>query len=297
MKKHVRLIGIMLSAVLLAALLAACAGPAAATSAAPSAAPPAADSAGVSAGAPAAESAAGVKKVVVAVAAEEKPLSYTDDSGNLVGYEVDALKAVDELIPEYEFDIQSVEADSQQIGLDTGKYVLIAEGLFKTPEREEKYLLPEENVGASLIKIAVKGDNDSIKTLDDLVGKNVAPVSPNGGIFNLLTAYNKSNTGQITIVTQEGLSDSEKYQGVADGKYDAVVLPSLGFEEIKNALGLDIKQTEPVKINYTYFVLGKDQTDLASKVNEALKTLKSDGTLSELSIKYFGEDVLKYQEK
>jgi len=242
-------------------------------------------------------SAANVKKVIVAVATGEKPLSYTDEKGNLVGYEVDALKEVNKLIPDYQFDIQSVDADSQQIGLDSGKYALIAEGLFKTPERVQKYLLPEENVGASLIKITVRGDDNSIKTLDDLVGKKVAPVSPNGGIFNLLTNYNKTHAKQITITTQEGLSDAEKYQGVASGKYDAVVLPSLGFDEIKNKLNLNIKQTDPVKINYTYFVLAKNQTDLGAKVNDALKQLKSNGTLSKLSVQYFGEDVLKYKEK
>lgn len=235
------------------------------------------------------------KKVVVAVANGEKPLSYTDDNGNLIGYEVDALKALDKLIPEYEFDIQSVDADSQQVGLDSGKYALISEGLFKTKERTEKYLLPDENVGVSLIKIITRGNDNSIKTLDDLVGKKVVPVSPNGGIFNLLTAYNKEHQGQITITTQEGLSDADKYKGVASGKYDALVLPSLGFKELKEKLNLDLKQSDPVKVNYTYFVLGKDQKDLDEKVNEALKKLKQDGTLSKLSEKYFGEDVLKYK--
>lgn len=245
---------------------------------------------------PATKAEAKVKKVVVSVVTEEKPLSYTDDKGELVGYEVDALKAIDKIIPEYEFDIQSVEENSQQIGLDSGKYALIAEGLFKTKERQEKYLLPEENTGVSLIKIITKGNDTSIKILDDLVGKNVAPVSPNGGIFNLLTAYNKDHKGQITIVAQEGLSVADKFQGVASGKYDAMVHPSLGFDELKNKLKLDLKQSDPVKVNYTYFVLGKDQTDLTAKVNEALKTIKKDGTLSKLSVQYFGEDILKYKE-
>ena len=245
---------------------------------------------------PSAAEAATAKKVIVAVASEEKPLSYTDESGNLVGYEVEALKAVDELIPEYEFDIQSVEADSQQIGLDAGKYALISEGLFKTKEREEKYLLPQENVGVSLIKIVTRGDDTSINTLDDLVGKKVAPVSPNGGIFNLLTAYNSTHTEQITIETQEGLTTAERYQGIASRKYDATVLPSLGFEELKKSLGLDLRQSDPVKVNFTYFVLAKDQTDLAAKIDAALKTLKEDGTLKDLSVKYFGEDVFQYKE-
>ena len=236
-----------------------------------------------------------VKKVVVAVASEEKPLSYTDDSGNLIGYEVDALKAIDQIIPEYEFDIQSVDADAEQVGLDAGKYALISEGLFKTKEREEKYLLPEENVGVSLITIVTRGKDTSINTLDDLIGKKVAPVSPNGGIFNLLTAYNKDHKDQIKILTQENLSTADKYQGLVSGKYDANVAPSLGFKETKDKLKLDLRQSAPVKVNNTYFVLGKTQTDLTAKVNEALKKIKADGTLSKLAVKYFEEDILKYK--
>jgi ABC-type amino acid transport substrate-binding protein len=239
----------------------------------------------------------GVKKVVVAVASGNKPLSYEDESGNLVGYETDALRLIDELIPEYEFDLQSVEDDAQQIGLDTGKYALIAEGLFKTPERVEKYLLPDENIGVSLIKIVIRGNETTIKGLDDLIDKKVAPVSPNGGIFNLLTSYNNSHERKIAITTQEGLSPAESFSAVAAGKYDAVVRPSLGFEEIKTKLKLDIKQTDPVKVNNTYFVLPKSQADLAGRVSGAIKTLKNNGKLSELSKKYFeGEDILQYKE-
>jgi L-cystine transport system substrate-binding protein len=240
--------------------------------------------------------AAEVKKVVVAVAAGNKPLSFVDDAGNLVGYETDALRLIDELIPEYEFDLQSVEDDAQQIGLDAGRYALIAEGLFKTPERTEKYLLPEENIGVSLIKIVIRGSEEKIKTLDDLVDRKVAPCSPNGGIFNLLTTYNNSHDRKITIETQEGLSPADAFSGVASGKYDAVVRPSLGFDEIKARLNLDIKQSDPVKVNNTYFVLAKNQADLAERVNSVIKTLKQDGELSELSKKYFGEDILQYKE-
>lgn len=117
MKKNVRFIGTgLLAAILLTTLLAGCGSPA--STGISSAAPSITDNTGTSTETTPAETTVNATKVVVAVATEEKPLSYTDEKGNLVGYEVDALKAVDELIPEYEFDIQAVEADSQQIGLD-----------------------------------------------------------------------------------------------------------------------------------------------------------------------------------
>ena len=50
----------------------------------------------------------------------------------------------------------------------------------------------------------------------------------------------------------------------------------------------------PVKINGTYFALAKDQTDLSAKVEQALKTLRENGTLSKLSETWYGEDTIKY---
>ena len=73
---------------------------------------------------------------------------------------------------------------------------------------------------------------------------------------------------------------------------------NLGFDEIKETLNLKVKAVEePVKVNPTYFVLGKDQTDLKEKLDEALVELREDGKLSELSIKWYGEDTFTYYEE
>lgn len=242
-------------------------------------------------------SAAQVKTVNVALESGSKPLSFENDKGEKVGYEVDVLKAVDELITDYDFNIELVESDATQIGLETGKYALIGGGLYKTPEREQKYLIPNAINGVSLINIYVNEDDDSIKSLDDLVGKKLVPSTPNGGIFNLLTAYNQEHPDkQITITTGDGISVADRFKSVSDKEYDALVLPNnLGFAEIKEELGLKVKAvTPPVKINGTYFALAKDQTDLSAKVEQALKTLRENGTLSKLSETWYGEDTIQY---
>ncbi len=240
------------------------------------------------------------KTVNVAVEAGAKPLSFEDDNGELTGYEVEVLQEIDEIVEEYDFNLEAVEGDSVQIGLDAGKYALIGGGLYKTPEREEKYLFPDEINGVSLINIYVSEDDTSIASLDDLVGKNVSPSSPNGGIYNLLTTYNQEHPdAQITVNTAEGASLADRFLAVDSGEYDAIVLPNnLGFDEIKETLNLKVKAVEePVKINPTYFVLGKDQTDLKEKLDEALVELKEEGKLSELSIKWYGEDTFTYYEE
>lgn len=237
-----------------------------------------------------------VKKVVMGVASEEKPLSYTEN-GKLVGYEVDALRMIDELIPDYEFEYQAIPVDAQVVGLDSGKYVLIAEGLTKTDERVAKYFIPDTNVGTTLITIGHRGDDKSINKMEDLVGKKLTPIAPSGAIYNLVVKFNKEHKEQITINTQEGIPAADRYKGVASGKYDAIILPALMLNDLEDKLKLGIKQTEPVIVYNTYFVMRKDQAELGKKIDEALKTIKKDGRLSQLAIKYFGQDILKYEQK
>lgn len=241
-----------------------------------------------------------VTKVVVAVETGSNPLSFIDDDGNIVGYEVDVLAAIDELIPEYEFELEIVGGDATQVGLETGKYALIGGGLYKTAEREEKYLLPDAICGVSTIKAYVRSDDDSIHTLDDVVGKKVTPVGANGGIYNLLYTYNEEHPdAQIEInVASDDLGAADRLQSVANGEYDVYIIPdNLGTIALIEALGLNIKEVEdPVKVNGTFFALAQGQEDLRDKVNAALVTLRENGTLSELNIKWYGEDKIAYYE-
>lgn len=239
-----------------------------------------------------------VVEVMVAVENAANPLSFTNDSGELDGYEVDVINAINDVIEGYHLNIESVSAEATQVGLDTGKYALIGGGLFKNEEREELYLFPEENTGISTIEIYKRADDDSIQTLDDLVGKTVHPVTPNGGIFNLLTAYNEEHLdNQIDIQLGESGNFAQRFQALNDEVSDAIVMPSnFGANDIIEELDLNVNTADrPVQVNPTYFVLAKDQEDLKEKLDQAIAQLKEDGTLAELSEKWYGENMFDYE--
>ena len=239
-----------------------------------------------------------VVEVMVAVENAANPLSFTNDSGELDGYEVDVINAINDVIEDYHLNIESVSAEATQVGLDTGKYALIGGGLFKNEEREELYLFPEENTGISTIEIYKRADDDSIQTLDDLVGKTVHPVTPNGGIFNLLTAYNEEHPdNQIDIQLGESGNFAQRFQALNDEVSDAIVMPSnFGANDIIEELDLNVNTADmPVQVNPTYFVLAKDQEDLKEKLDQAIAQLKEDGTLAELSEKWYGENMFDYE--
>ncbi|WP_271397287.1 transporter substrate-binding domain-containing protein [Salinicoccus roseus] len=243
-----------------------------------------------------------VRTVEVAVSSSSRPLSYVGDDGELTGYEPELLRAIDEKLEDYTFNMEGASDSAGEIGLDTGQYDMLAQGLILSPEREESYLVPDESNGPSLMKIFATGDQEGeIESLDDLPGKNIVPVTPTGGVFNLLNSYNEEHPdNQIEFDTSDGgIPTSDRLQEVNDGVYDALVHPSnLGQQEIIEEAGLDIHVTEPVEINPTYFLIhdSEENTELRDKVSEALAELKEEGTVSELSNEFYGEDILQYEE-
>lgn len=236
--------------------------------------------------------------VTVAVENASNPLSFTNESGELDGYEVELINMLDEAIDSYEFNIESVDAEAAQVGVDTGKYAFIGGGLFKNPEREEMYLFPDEYTGVSIIRIYTRADDDSIQTLDDLVGKTVHPVTPNGGIFNLLTDYNEAHPeAQIDIQLGESGNFAQRFQALNDGVSDAVVmLSNLGAEEIITELNLNVSHVEePVQVNPTYLMMAQDQAELKTELDKAIRELRENGELAALSEKWYGEDMFQYE--
>lgn len=241
-----------------------------------------------------------VREIKVAVPPTSKPLSWKNENGELVGYEPDILRLVDEKLTDYSFNLVGVADSAAEIGLDTGKYDMIAQGLFKSEERAEKYLIPSQHNGASLMKIYTNEENKDIKGMKDLVGKRIVPPSPGGGVFNFITNWNEENPShQIEFKTSDaGISYADRLKEVDAGKYDALILPSnLGQSKIIEKLNLNIHVTDPVKIFPTYFMIHntEENKDLTEKVSNALKELKDEGKLSELSIKYYDEDVFQYE--
>jgi ABC-type amino acid transport/signal transduction systems, periplasmic component/domain len=223
-----------------------------------------------------------------------KPFGFVDDKDELAGYNVDVLKAIDEKIPEYEFEYEGIDQSAVFVGVDTGKDVLGAGSFFKTAEREEKYLFPDENYGNIVMYLAVKSDNSDINSLDDLVGKKLVPLMPNTSNYNIIKDYNDAHPdAPIKLETIDNVTTADALKWVASGRYDAFLIPGMTYYDTQKDLNLDLKLTDAIQTNPIYFVLNKSETDLKTKIDEALKELKADGTLSTISQTWMGEDIFK----
>jgi L-cystine transport system substrate-binding protein len=245
-----------------------------------------------------AQTSGSVRTIKIATAAEAKPLSWGAIGVEPQGYEPEVLKAINAKLPQYKFEMEGAADIAQETGLTTGKYDMATGGYFKAPAREKQFLIPDNPIGASLMKIYSRKDSN-INGMKDLVGKRIVPVTAGGGVYRFVTQWQQENPGYKIDITASsaGVPYPDRLKEVQNGKYDALVLPSnLGEQTVIDNQKLDIKASEPVSINNTYVLIHRSEENkaLVEDVNKVLKELKDDGTLSKLSQKWFGEDITTY---
>ncbi len=239
-----------------------------------------------------------VRTVKVATAAESKPLAWGAIGVEPEGFEPDLLRAIDEKLPQYEFEMEGVADIAQETGLATGKYDMAVGGYYKVPARMKQFLIPETAECASLMRIYTRADSD-IEGIKDLAGKRIVPVTAGGGVYKFVTQWKEENPGYDVEITASsaGIPYPDRLKEVQNGKYDALILPSnLGEQTVIDEQKLKIKASEPVAITNTYFLIHRsdENQQLLQDVDKALKELRDDGTVSELSTKWFGEDCSTY---
>ena len=111
-------------------------------------------------------------KLVVALEGAWQPWSFHDESDTLVGYDVEVSRAIAEKLgvePEY------VESDwgSLFAGLDAGRFDIVCNGVEVTEERAKTYDFTTP-YGYIHTALAVRKDNEDIKSFEDLKGKTTA---------------------------------------------------------------------------------------------------------------------------
>lgn len=224
--------------------------------------------------------------LTVATEGTYRPFSFHADggSGDLTGFDVEVIQAVaDKLGLDVEF--QETQWDAIFAGLDAGRFDVIANQVSINDERAAKYLFSAPYTVSPGVVVVAEGD-DSISSFDDLDGKSAA---------QSLTSnwYELATDSGAKVEAVEGWAQAVEL--LRQGRVDATVndkLTFLDYESTNSPTGLKIA-AETDEAGEQAFVFVKDKQALVEAVDGALEELRADGTLAEISEKYFGEDVTK----
>ncbi|MEG6588391.1 transporter substrate-binding domain-containing protein [Paenibacillus barengoltzii] len=242
---------------------------------------------------PAASAASGsgeVKKIIVGTGTGFPKVCFIDENGKLTGFDVELVREIDQRLEEYEFEFQTQEFSNLLLSLETKKIDFVAHEMEKNPERSEKYLFNKEPYAHWRNKIIVAKDNNTIHSLDDLKGKKVL-TSPTSAEAQILENYNKEHNNAIEIVYQNGAANDTVSQ-ITSGRVAATLGADFSLSLIDPQGKLKTTGEELSEADIL-FVFRKDDPEaqkLADAIDEAIKELKADGTLSKLSKEWLGED-------
>ena len=204
----------------------------------------------------------------------------------LQGFEVDFINAVaKETGDEVNFVTMSF---SGLIGaLESGRIDTIANQITITPEREAKFAFSQPYVFDGAQVVVKEGNEDTIGSVEDLSGKTVA-VNLGSNFEELLNEL--PNAGEIDIRTYE----SNIAQDTALGRVDAFVMDRVSsaqlIAESPLPLALAGKPFSEIR-NALPFRNDDEGQALRDRFDAAITKLKEDGTLTEISEKWFGSDI------
>ena len=228
--------------------------------------------------------------IVIGVDDEFPPMGFRDESGNIVGFDIDLANAVAEKL-NIKADIRKINWDAKEMELSTGKIDMIWNGFTITPEREEKVLFSKPYLKSGQVIIVMK--DSPIKTKADLAGKTV-------GLQNESTSENalKSDEATYNSIGEDNikkyLTNVEAFLDLEIGRVDAVIVDEVvaKYQATKSDGKMVVLEDSFAEESYGIGFRKEDKA-LCDKVQEALDGLVEDGTAKTISEKWFGSDIVE----
>ncbi|WP_199756257.1 transporter substrate-binding domain-containing protein [Candidatus Pantoea deserta] len=238
------------------------------------------------------------------------PFNQTTPGGKIVGYEPDIVAELAKRVG-FKYEISAQKWSGMIPGLIDGKYDAVIDAVTVTPKRAEAIDFTQQYtvsissfVTSKNSPLATLPGTGTVVTADDAAGMQKA-------IDELKTTF-KGKTIAVQVATiqadflQKYLGDvatirtyqagPETFADLMNGRVDAVMASRTNLNAFVKKHASAISSTG---YGFSGGVLGagsaiglrKGSAELKAALDEALSAMIKDGTLSKLSVKWFGEDV------
>lgn len=212
------------------------------------------------------------------------PFNYRDSQGTLQGFDIDIARALAAKLG-VKPDFYAGEWSGLIGGLQAGKFDVVVNQVTITEKRRQSLDFSPPYAYSSVQVLEKNSDKNEYQSLDQLKGKRVAVAL--GSNFADLA---KSVPG-IVVQTYPGMS--EALSDVVGGRADVYLNDRLLVPYLIKTSNVPIRGGGLLK-NTSYDIgipFRKGNPKFSAAVNEALTSMRNDGTLAAISKKWFGVDV------
>lgn len=210
------------------------------------------------------------------------PFSYYDKDGKLVGFDVDIGEALAKQLG-VTAKAEKTDFDGIIAGLKGKRFDIAVASMAITPDRLKEVSFTDPNYydGAQFFTL----NSSKLTSIEDLKDGKVGVVT--GTTFEK-ELKSMSNIKQVVQFT----SDVENFMAVDQKRTDGLVTSR--FVGLKAQEQYNLKACGPLLYTEQEGVaVRKEDSDLLAALNQALKTIESDGTYDEISNKWFSTNILK----
>lgn len=225
-------------------------------------------------------------KIVIGLDDNFPPMGFRDDSGELVGFDIDLAKEASKRM-NIPVEFKPIDWDSKEAALKSKQVDMLWNGLTITDERKKQIAFSKPYLNNSQI-LVVRADSP-VNDRAGLAGKIVGTQEGSSSIEALDKAADFKNS----------LQDVKKYGDFVNafmdlevGRIDGVLVDSVVGRYYMSKKPGSYKVVDD-KMGAEEYGVGMRQEDkaLQDKLNKVLKQMSEDGTMTKLSQKWFGEDI------
>lgn len=223
-------------------------------------------------------------KLVLGLDATFKPMGYTNEKDEIVGFDIDVAEEVCKRLG-VELVKQPINWDTKEEDLDGGRIDCIWNGMSVNPERAERMNLSEPYMQNKMVFV-VPADSTA-QSMSDLADKAI-------GVQNGSTAQTILKDSSIggTIKESALATNIEAMQQMDLGLVDAVFLDVIVAEYEITMGGKDYRVLSDGLAEEEYAIgFRKNDNALRNEVQKILGEMKADGTLAQISTAWFGKDI------
>ena len=235
----------------------------------------------------------GNRTIIIGLDDEYAPFGFRDDKGELVGFDIDLAEEVAKRM-NVEVEYKGIAWNAKFNELDSGKIDIIWSGFNITPERKEQVIFSKPYMENRQVIIVSAGDGATVVSAADLAGKVVGTQlsSPADYFINREPELKNSFVKFVTYDNYKHV-----FEALAAGEVDAIVCDELvaryemsrhagKFKAVEATVGL------PTEVGIGF---RKSDTELRDKVQAAFDEIVKDGTASDISVKWFQADLIKWK--
>ena len=234
----------------------------------------------------------GYKKVyVIGIDDEYAPMGFRDESGEIVGFDVDLAKEAARRL-DITFEFRPIEWSKKVDELNARRIDLIWNGLDITPERQDHILYSKPYMDNRQILLVNANSNLDIKTVQDLAGKVVGTQA--GSHSENYVDHNEELKNSLKEFRTYGTFKTA-FRDLESGEVDVLIVDEIAGRYAMSKMPQKFKALELTIGAATEIGIGFRMTDveLRDEVQKVFDEMIKDGTAKKISEKWFQADLIK----